>query len=102
MFLTIAELDSPLGHDGHPQLFALVDAERHVHTRADYAGIDPERSSLNHIAFEIDEGQFAAEIARLEGMDMAVETMEFPHVNAKGLFFRDPEGNLIELIGSVR
>ena len=98
IFLTIADLDSPLGRGGHPQLFALVDPERHVYTRDSYVGLDHERSSLNHVAFEIDEPAFAYEKQRLEAAGVTVQTAQFPHMQAKGLFFKDPEGNLIELI----
>src|SRR5229473_4895332 len=54
VFLTIAALDSPLGRGGHPQLFALLDPSRHAFTSDTYVGLDNQRSSLNHLAFEID------------------------------------------------
>jgi catechol 2,3-dioxygenase-like lactoylglutathione lyase family enzyme len=98
VFLTVADLASPLGRGGHGQLFALVDAARHVHTRDAYRGIDSARSTLNHLAFEIDPADFDAEKARLEGLGFAVTAREFPHMQARGMFFRDPEDNLIELI----
>jgi catechol 2,3-dioxygenase-like lactoylglutathione lyase family enzyme len=98
VFLTIADLESPLGRGGHPQLFALIDAKRHIHTREAYAGIDHRRSSFNHVAFEIDEADFAPEKQRLEAAGLTVTAEHFPHMRAKGLFFQDPEGNMIELI----
>jgi catechol 2,3-dioxygenase-like lactoylglutathione lyase family enzyme len=101
VFLTIADLESPLGRGGHPQFFALVDPERHVYTRDAYVGLDHERSSLNHVAFEIDEPAFASEKQRLEDVGVTVQTAQFPHMQAKGLLFNDPEGNLIELICHV-
>jgi len=61
-------------------------------------GLDNQRSSLNHLAFEIDESDFTAEKQRLEALGLAVRVFDFPHMRAKGLFFKDPEGNLIELI----
>ena len=46
VFLTVRELDSPLGRDGaHPQLLALVDVARHAHARR-FAGPFP-RSAVS-------------------------------------------------------
>ena len=98
VFLTVADLDSPLGRGGHPQVFALIDAQRHIFTRDAYAGLDHQRSPLNHLAFEIDEENFEAEQQRLEKLDLEVSTTEFPHMQAKAIFFKDPEENLLELI----
>ena len=98
VFLTICDVDSPLGRGGHPQLFALIDAERHAFTRDNFVGIDHRTSSLNHLAFEIDEADYETEQQRLAGLGLEVTTTEFPHMRAKAIFFRDPEGNLLELI----
>lgn len=98
MFLTVADLDSPLGRGGHPQLFALLDSKRHVFTRERYAGLDHQRSSLNHVAFEIDSTEFMSAKRRLEDLGLVVQVRDFPHMRASGLFFNDPEGNQIELI----
>jgi catechol 2,3-dioxygenase-like lactoylglutathione lyase family enzyme len=98
VFLTIAALDSPLGRGGHPQLFALLDPRRHTFTSDAYVGLDNQRSPLNHLAFEIDSAAFTSEVQRLEFLGFAVRVFDFPHMQAKGLFFNDPEGNLIELI----
>ena len=94
----IAALDSPLGRGGHPQLFALLDPKRHSVTADAYVGLDNQRSSLNHLAFEIDTADFTSEKQRLEALGLAVHVIDFPHMHAKGMFFHDPEGNLIELI----
>ena len=98
VFLTVAETDTPLGRGRHPQLFALVDAERHAPTRDNYRGIDHARSSLNHLAFEIDEADYDSQRQRLEGLGLAVTPQAFPAMQAKALFFSDPEGNTLELI----
>ena len=98
VFLTIATLDSPLGRGGHPQLFALLDPKRHIPATDAYMGIDNQRSSLNHLAFEIDHADFTSEKQRLETLGLAVRVIDFPQMQAKGMFFHDPEGNLIELI----
>ena len=98
VFLTIAALDSPVGRGGHPQLFALLDPRRHTFTADAYVGLDSRRSPLNHLAFEIDSAAFTSEVQRLEALGLAVRVFDFPHLQAKGLFFNDPESNLIELI----
>ena len=97
VFLRVADLDSPLGRGGHPQLVALLDPKRHVFTHDSYAGLDHERSPLNHIAFEIDSGEFTSARKRQE-MHLAVDVRDFPQMQASALFFNDPEGNHIELI----
>jgi len=43
VFLTIADLDSPLGRGGHPQLFALLDPKRHIFTADGYVGLYNQR-----------------------------------------------------------
>lgn len=98
VFLTIVALDSPLGRGGHPQLFALLDPSRHEFSSDAYVGLDNQRSSLNHLAFEIDSADFTSEKQRLDALGLAVRVFDFPHMQAKGMFFHDPEGNLIELI----
>ena len=98
VFLTIADLDSPLGRGGHPQLFALIDSERHIYTKDTYIGIDNQRSSLSRFAFEIDEANFESEQQRLKDLGLETHTESFPDVQAKAIFFDDLEGNHLELI----
>lgn len=98
IFLTIKEQDSPLARGGHPQIFGLVDPERHMFRRSGFAGLDVSRSSLNHLALEIDRSDFESELERLESLGLEVSTVAFPRLNAIGLFFEDPERNLIEFI----
>lgn len=98
VFLTVADLDSPLGNGGHPQLFALLDPTRHIVSPHPYQGLDSQGSSLNHVAFEIASDDFGPEKERLETLGLSVQVSEFPHMQARGMFFNDPEGNLIELI----
>ena len=97
-FLTIAELDSSLGRGGHPQMFALIDVHRHPPAQQRFTGIDVTTSTFNHVAFEIDPADFEAEKLRLESHGLTVRIQHFPDMNAKALFFKDPEGNTIEFI----
>jgi catechol 2,3-dioxygenase-like lactoylglutathione lyase family enzyme len=97
-FLTIQQADTPLGRHGHPQLLALIDFQRHVFVKGRFDGHDPRRSTLNHLAFEIPPESYAAEKERLETLGISPRTVAFPAMNARALFFNDPEQNLLELI----
>ena len=98
VFLTIADLASPLGQGGHPQLFALIDVQRHPPAQGRFKGIDTSLSTFNHVAFEIPTTCYEDEKKRLEGFGLEVTRQQFGDMNAKALFFRDPEGNLLEFI----
>lgn len=97
--LKVADVDSPLGRGGHPQLLALVDRTEHPWgwRGLDYGDIDPRASSLDHLALEISGDAFEAERLRLEETcELDVQMAAFPELNARGLFFPDPEGNVVE------
>lgn len=100
-FLTISELDTPLGRGGHPQLLALVDYRRHVFAKRRFVGQDLARSTLNHLAFEIPPESFDDHVKRLQELGIALTFSDFPAVNARAIFFKDPEGNTLELICHV-
>ncbi|MGR3344012.1 MAG: VOC family protein [Paracoccaceae bacterium] len=97
-FLTIKEVDTPLGTHGHPQLFVLIDFQRHIFTKARFTGHDPTKSTLNHLAFEIPPESYEVHKKRLETLGLTPRVAEFPSMAAKALFFNDPEGNVLELI----
>ena len=97
-FLTIAELDTPLGRHGHPQLLALIDYQRHVFAKRQFDGHEQSKSTLNHLAFEIPPARYEAERDRLEALGLQPRSMQFPAMSAHALFFHDPEGNELELI----
>lgn len=64
----------------------------------DYRRPAPEASSLDHLAFEVRPGALESERTRLEGLGLEVEAVDFPWLEARGLFFRDPEGNVVEFL----
>lgn len=97
-FLTICETNTPLGLGGHPQLLALIDYRRHVHAKRRFVGHDPSQSTLNHLAFEIPPSSFDAHAKRLCEFGIELTFSEFPAMNARAMFFKDPEGNALELI----
>lgn len=97
-FLTIAETDTPLGQDKHPQMLVLIDYLRHVHAKPRFDGHDVRRSTLNHLAFEIGREDYDAEFERLSGLGLNPVKSAFENLNAIAIFFKDPEGNMLELI----
>lgn len=97
-FLTIAEIDTPLGRNGHPQLLALIDYHRHIHAKPRFSGHDVATSTLNHLAFEIPIDAFDDHLCRLQELGLEPSTTEFPKMKAIAIFFRDPESNVLELI----
>ncbi|MEO1525850.1 MAG: VOC family protein [Planctomycetota bacterium] len=97
-FLQINQTDTPLGNHGHPPLLALIDYRRHVHARKRFTGHDVSRSTLNHLAFEIPPESFDEHVKRFGELKIELTFAEFPDMNARAMFFKDPEGNPLELI----
>ena len=96
VFLEVGPLDSPLGRAGHPQLLALFDRGQEVDTGT---------SSFDHIAFEIPEERYERERTRFHDMGMIIRERAWPDSllwKGRSFFFRDPDGNVIELITSDR
>jgi catechol-2,3-dioxygenase len=93
VFLRAGELDSPLGHGGHPQLLVLFD--RSVRLEIDL-------TTLDHLAFEIPLDKYETERTRLQGLGLELVEKtwsgEYAWLRARSMFFDDPEGNTIELI----
>ena len=88
-FFRIAE-----GYAGHTQILALFDRT----ATPDYSGLDPARTTVDHIAFTIALEDFAPEKARLEKLGQAVRTSEHAWVQWRSLYVTDPEGNTVELV----
>jgi catechol 2,3-dioxygenase len=93
VFLKAGELDSPLGHGGHPQLLVLFDRK---------VKLDIALTTLDHFAFEISLEQYPTERERLQQMGLEVTERiwqrEYAWLRARSMFFDDPEGNTIEFI----
>jgi len=89
VFLKVADLDTPLGRGGHPQLLGLVDRHR---------PLDEPHSTLDHLAFEIDRADLDDERERLGRLGLTVDVETFGWAHARALFFNDPEGNRVEFI----
>ena len=80
------------GYGGHTQVLALFDRSG----QASYRGLDPERTTVDHLAFEIDLADYEAEKARLEWLGAQVTTAEHARVRWRSLYVDDPEGNTVE------
>ncbi len=89
VFFRIAE-----GVDGHTQILALFDRS----ASPGYRGVSPEQTPLDHLAFALSVREFAAELARLEGLGVAVTTAEHAWVRWRSLYFADSEGNRVEFV----
>jgi catechol 2,3-dioxygenase-like lactoylglutathione lyase family enzyme len=77
------------GYGGHTTILALFDRNAEVGT---------ERTTLDHFAFTIDIADYETEKQRLESAGLRVRPVLFDWVGWRSLFFRDPEGNLVEFV----
>ena len=74
---------------GHTQMLGLFDRS---------VPVGPERSTVDHLAFNIDLVDYDAERRRLEALGLAVEVKQHDWVKWRSLYFHDPEGNQVELV----
>lgn len=81
--------------EGRPQLLALFDRS----DDPDYSTPEQARSTLDHLALEIPISAYDDERERLEaqGIDVVAGDMG----RARSLYFKDPEGNEVELVAPV-
>ena len=89
VFFRIAE-----GFGGHTQILALFDRS----VMPGFEGLDPKKTTLDHLAFEISLDDYEKEKRRIEETGVGVTTREFGWVHWRSLFFRDPEDNHVELV----
>ncbi|KTG30307.1 VOC family protein [Haloferax profundi] len=81
-------------HAGHEAVFVLFDR-----TGTDgYAGIDPKKTTLDHVAFSIDPDDFDAEVERLRDHELELDFAYHEWVEWRSVYFSDPEGNRVELV----
>jgi catechol 2,3-dioxygenase-like lactoylglutathione lyase family enzyme len=90
------------GYKGHVQALVLFDRRGEpggprIH-RSTPAGVSQERSTLDHIAFEIDLSSYQAERQRLERLGLSVESVELEWAGWRSLYIKDPEGNTVEFV----
>jgi catechol 2,3-dioxygenase-like lactoylglutathione lyase family enzyme len=82
------------GYAGHTQIVALFDRS----DQADYQGLSPALTTVDHFAFAIDLADYQSERERLEAAGLRVELAEHAWVHWRSLFVTDPEGNRVEFV----
>ena len=86
-------------YEGHTQSLALFDQSGEAdHRSRRYTGVDPEKSTLHHIAFTISLSDYETEKERLQNLGLEVETVEHAWQHYRSLYITDPEGNVVELV----
>ncbi len=86
-------------YEGHTQSLALCDQSGEAdHRSRHYDGLDPDKSTLHHIAFTISVSDYDAEKERLQNLGLDVETGEHAWVHYRSLYITDPEGNVVEFV----
>jgi catechol-2,3-dioxygenase len=97
-FLQIQPINTDLGRNGHPLILALIDPIRHGFTGGKFDSPHYKSSTLNHLAFEITPDSYDTHLTRLHEQNLNPTESEFPNMQAKAIFFRDPENNTLEFI----
>jgi len=86
-------------HEDHAQSLALCDQSGEAdHPSLHYTGLDPEKSTLHHIAFTISASDHETEKQRLQNLGLDVETVEHAWQHYRSLYITDPEGNVVEFV----
>lgn len=90
------------GYKSHPQALVLFDREEEsagpqIH-KSTPRGVSQVRSTLDHLAFEIDLKEYESEYNRLEQLGLSVEKKSFEWAGWRSLYISDPEGNTVEFV----
>jgi len=89
------------GYKGHPQALILFDRkEKSVGPQIHEStpdGVGQERSTFDHLAFQIDLKEYDSEHRRLEQLGLPVKTKSWDW-GWRSLYIDDPEGNTVELV----
>lgn len=83
VFFKVAE-----GYGGHTQNLALFEA----------AKLNPQESTLHHIALNIALEDFESEKMRLEGLGLKIHATAHEWLHVRSLYFYDLEGNHLEFV----
>ena len=86
-------------YEGHTPSLALFDQSGEAdHRSRHYDGLDPDKSTLHHIAFTISASDYEAEKERLQNLGLDVETLQHIWRHYRSLYITDPEGNVVEFV----
>ena len=84
VFFKVAE-----GYAGHTQNLALFEASN---------TLNPQESTLHHIALNVALEDFESEKTRLEGLGLKIDATVHEWLHVRSLYFYDPEGNHLEFV----
>ena len=84
VFFKVAE-----GYGGHTQNLALFEASN---------TLNPQESTLHHIALNVALEDFETEKRRLEGLGLKIHATVHEWLHVRSLYFYDPEGNHLEFV----
>ena len=84
VFFKVAE-----GYGGHTQNLALFEASK---------TLNPQESTLHHIALNVALEDFETEKMRLEGLGLKINATVHEWLHVRSLYFYDPEGNHLEFV----
>jgi catechol-2,3-dioxygenase len=84
VFFKVAE-----GYGGHSQNLAIFEASN---------TLNPQESTLHHIALNIALEDFETEKMRLEGLGLEIDATVHEWLHVRSLYFYDPEGNHLEFV----
>jgi len=84
VFFKVAE-----GYGGHTQNLALFEVSN---------TLNPQESTLHHIALNVALEDFETEKMRLEGLGLKIHATVHEWLHVRSLYFYDPEGNHLEFV----
>ena len=84
VFFKVAE-----GYGGHTQNLALFESEEQL---------NPEQTTLHHIALNVALEDFESEKVRLEVLGLKVNATVHEWLHVRSMYFYDPEGNHLEFV----
>ena len=93
VFFKIAE-----GYGGHTQNLALFQAENRYLLENKSSQLNPEQTTLHHIALNVALDDFESEKMRLEGLGLKVNATIHEWLHVRSMYFYDPEGNHLEFV----
>src|SRR5574341_1032740 len=93
VFFKVAE-----GYGGHTQNLALFQAENRFFLENKSLELNPEQTTLHHIALNVALEDFESEKMRLEGLGVKVNSTVHEWLHVRSMYFSDPEGNLLEFV----
>ena len=93
VFFKVAE-----GYGGHTQNLALFQASNIMFLDNKAVELNPQETTLHHIALNVALEDFESEKMRLEGLGLKVDATVHEWLHVRSLYFPDPEGNLLEFV----